>query len=108
MALLRQVEEIAKNNGASSVDKIVLSIGPLAGVEASLLENAFLISCPGTVAENAQLICESSDIKVKCHECGQKSIATINRLLCEECGSWKTSVISGDELLLKQVGLVFK
>ena len=39
--LMRQVENVAQQNGAESVDRILLRVGQLSGVEASLLKHAF-------------------------------------------------------------------
>ena len=54
-ALMDQVERIATEQGAKQVDSIVLSIGPLSGVEPDLLSRAFEIARLQTVAENALL-----------------------------------------------------
>ncbi len=103
LALLKQVQEVAASNGSNSVERIVIQIGPLSGVDPHLLENAFTIARAGTIAASAELTCEAGEIKVACQECGAETIASINKLLCQECGSWKTSVLSGYDLILKQV-----
>jgi len=41
LALMQQVERIAREHEAASVDRIVLQVGPLSGVEAPLLERAW-------------------------------------------------------------------
>ncbi len=105
-ALLRQVETIAQEHEACGVDKIVLRIGPLAGVEPKLLQDAFPIARAGTVADGAELVIESLPLRVRCDSCGAESDAAPNRLLCGACGDWHTRVISGDEMLLASVELL--
>jgi len=95
-----QVERIAVEQGASRVDRIVLSIGPLSGIEPVLLRRAYEAACLQTVAENAYLEIETGGIEVECRSCGAKGEAEVNRLLCPACGDWKVNLVKGDELLL--------
>jgi hydrogenase nickel incorporation protein HypA/HybF len=42
---------------------------------------------------------------VKCSQCGAESAAKPNRLLCGECGDYRTNLVSGDEMVLKSLEL---
>ena len=105
LALLEQVQRIAMERKATRVSRVVLQVGPLSGVEAGLLRNAYPLAAAGTVAENAELVIESADIVVHCSECGRESPATPNRLLCAHCGGFRTRISSGDEMILKSLEL---
>jgi hydrogenase nickel incorporation protein HypA/HybF len=98
--LMDQVERIAAEQNASRVDSIVLSIGPLSGVEPVLLNRAYEVARLHTVAENAELEIETGPIVVECRDCGAKGEAEVNRLLCPSCGNWQVNLVQGDELLL--------
>lgn len=98
--LMDQVERIAMEQGANRVDRIVLSIGPLSGIEPVLLRRAYEAACLQTVAENADLEIETGAIEVECRSCGASGEAEVNRLLCPACGDWKVNLLKGDELLL--------
>ncbi|MEN8173221.1 MAG: hydrogenase maturation nickel metallochaperone HypA [Chloroflexota bacterium] len=104
-SLMEQVENIALERNAQSVTTIVIGIGPLSGVEAQLLKNAYSIASAGTVAEDAELVIEQLSIKVKCTQCGSESDALPNKLICKQCGDWRTTLISGDEMMLMSVEL---
>ena len=104
-SLMNQVESIALERSAQSVTLIVIGIGPLSGVEAQLLKNAYPLASIGTIAENAELIIEKLPVHVKCSHCGKESEAFPNRLLCKHCGDWQTTLLSGDELILLSVEL---
>lgn len=104
-ALINQLETIASERNAQSISLIVVGIGPLSGVEAQLLKNAYPIASTGTVAENAEIVIEQLPVKVKCNECGCESETKPNKLICKNCGNWRTTLISGDELLLLSVEL---
>jgi hydrogenase nickel incorporation protein HypA/HybF len=105
-ALIGQVEGIAREHRATGVTLIRLQIGPLAGVEPQLLEQAYPLASAGTTAAGAQLVIERLPIKVRCRQCGAETPAEANRLLCGSCGDWHTTVISGDEMILTSVELV--
>ena len=104
-SLIDQVENIALERDAQSVTSIVIGMGPLSGVEAQLLKNAYPIASAGTIAENAKLVIEHLAIKVKCTQCGSESDALPNKLICKQCGDWRTTLISGDEMMLMSVEL---
>ena len=99
-SLMDQVERIAKEQGASRVDSIVLSIGPLSGVEPELLSRAYEVSIAQTIAEDAELEIETGPIIVECRSCGASGAAEVSRLVCPSCGDWQVDLTQGDELLL--------
>jgi hydrogenase nickel incorporation protein HypA/HybF len=105
LSLLDQVERIARDHGADRVERILLRIGPLSGVEAPLLANAYPLAAAGTIAEHATLDIEPAAIRVKCSACGAETEAEPNRLICGECGDWHTRLVSGDEMLLANLEL---
>jgi hydrogenase nickel incorporation protein HypA/HybF len=104
-ALLAEVASVARRRGAPAVTDIHVGIGPLSGVEADLLRDAFPIAAAGTVAETATLYIRRTPVTVRCSECGKETEARANRLLCGNCGDWRTRLTSGDELLLERVGM---
>ncbi len=103
LSLLQQMEQIANERNAVAVEKIYLQIGPLSGIEPALLRNAYPLAAAGTVAADAELIIEASDVVVSCTECGVESPAKANRLLCSACGDFRTRVVSGDEMILQRL-----
>ena len=104
-SLIDQIENIAMDRDAKSVTSIVIGMGPLSGVEAQLLKSAYPIASIGTIAEHAELIIENLPVRVKCNRCDCETDALPNKLICGHCGDWKTTLISGDELLLMSVEL---
>ncbi|MGB5177641.1 MAG: hydrogenase maturation nickel metallochaperone HypA [Gammaproteobacteria bacterium] len=105
IALMEQVERIAQEHQAGRVERIVLQVGPLSGVEAQLLEHAWPLAAAGTLAEAAELVIETAPVKVKCTQCGAESEVVPNRLLCAACGDYRTRLVSGDEMLLANLEL---
>ncbi len=103
--LLDQVGEIARYKGAERVLSVTVRIGPLAGVEPALLQAAFALAATGTPAAAAVLNIERTALRVQCRECGEKTHARTNCLVCQSCGSWRTRVLEGEEMYLTHVEL---
>ena len=103
-AIVTQVEQIALQHQAE-VFSITLRIGPLSGVEASLIEQAYPLAVAGTALSAARLIIDSLPVRVRCLSCHEETVAAPNRMLCARCGDWHTELVSGDELLLASVEL---
>jgi hydrogenase nickel incorporation protein HypA/HybF len=102
-SLLTQVAEIALNRGAHAVARITIEVGPLSGVEPSLLSSAFAIMRLGSVAAGAELLVEVTAVTVRCLACGASTHTAANRLVCGTCGGFRTRMIAGDELRLRQI-----
>lgn len=103
LSLLQQVEDIAQQNNASVIDRIVLRVGPLSGIEPDLLRNAYPLAVAGTIAEHAELVVEESGVVVCCTQCDAESNVPSNRLVCPECGDFRTRLVSGDEMILQRL-----
>jgi len=103
--LVKEATRVASVQGAARVTRIVVAIGPLAGVEAPLLERAFTVARAGTIAHSAILEMEMIPVTVWCGGCNAETPAVANRLLCGKCNDWKVQLKSGDELILKSVEL---
>ena len=108
LALLQQVETIARERNAARIEKIFLRVGPLSGIEPALLKNAYPMAVAGTIAAEAELFIEPADVVVSCTQCGAESTVRPNRLLCSECGDFRTRLISGDEMILQRLEMSFE
>jgi hydrogenase nickel incorporation protein HypA/HybF len=104
-AMLTQVIEIAANRGADAVERIVIEVGPLSGVEPRLLARAFDVLRAGSCAADAVLSIESPGVTICCMECGAQSQTAPNRLVCAGCGGYRSRIVTGDELQLRRVEL---
>jgi hydrogenase nickel incorporation protein HypA/HybF len=104
-ALLSQVTAIAREQGAQAIERIVVEVGPLSGVDGPLLARAFEVARFGSCAAEAVLSIDTPQVTVSCLSCGAQSHAAPNRLLCDACGGYRTRIIAGDELNLRRVEL---
>lgn len=104
-ALVTQLAAVSAANGGGAVELVRLRIGPLSGIEAPLLRRAFPLAAAGTVADGAELLIEMAPVTVLCHECGARTHAAPNRMLCGACNAYRVRMVSGDEMLLESVEL---
>ena len=104
-ALLRRVEALAPNE-AGRVSAVRVTAGPLSGVEPELLVRAFRMARPGSKASTAELIIERAPVRIRCLGCAYETETAPNALVCPACGSERTQLLSGDELLLTGIDLL--
>jgi len=98
--LINEVERLAREHNAERIDSIVLSIGPLSGIEPHLLRRAFDIARLDSVAKHAELEIETGPVVVECRSCGARGEVQANCLLCPSCGDWQVNMVQGAEMLL--------
>jgi hydrogenase nickel incorporation protein HypA/HybF len=105
-ALLRQVTEIAIDRGSDVVEHIIIEAGPLSGVEPVLLARAFgVLRTSSCATAQASLSIETPAVIIRCTNCSTESPTAPNRLVCPQCGDFRTRVVAGDELRLRRVEL---
>lgn len=104
-ALVDRVTSIAGEQRARQVFSVRVAIGPLSGVEPQLLAQAYPIAAAGSIAEAAELQLETLPVRVFCPACDSETDARPNRLVCGQCGDWRTRLVSGDELMLQNIEL---
>jgi hydrogenase nickel incorporation protein HypA/HybF len=104
-ALMTQVQQSAANHRAAAIERVVLAVGTLSGLEPPLLQRAFEIARAGTLAAAAVLEIQTCPARVHCRTCGAHSEVAPNRLLCAVCGDWRVTVTGGDELTLLSLEL---
>lgn len=102
-SLLDVVIETAHKNSAKSVLSVEVNIGRLAGVEKSSLLFAFDALKEGTLAEKARLIINDIPIVGKCNACGLEDEYENFVFSCHNCGSYDVTLISGEELNIKEI-----
>lgn len=100
---MSQLEELAQQEDVQRVERVLVGVGPLSGVEPQLLQQAYPLAVAGTLAEHSELVIENRPVRVHCQQCDRDSDASVSRLLCGHCGNWRTTLLSGDELMLMQV-----
>lgn len=105
-ALLDQVDDVARQRAALRAAGVTVRVGPLSGIEPNLLSRAFEVArLRSPLTADAALTIERAVPRVRCDACGHEGEAGPTNLACRNCGSRRTHLVEGDELLLMQVAL---
>ena len=99
-ALLEQIEDVAEENDASKVTKIVVKIGVMSGVEAHLLEIAFNTFKEKTICDKAEFVMNIQPLTIECMECNLISELKQIEYCCQKCKSTNVQVIDGEDMFL--------
>jgi hydrogenase nickel insertion protein HypA len=99
-ALLNQCEDIAKENKATKITKVITKIGVMSGVETHLLQVAFDTFKEKSICDGAEFIMNVQKLKVRCRECNDEyEIDEIN-YKCRSCGHLGVDTIDGEDMYL--------
>ena len=102
---LATVQRYAADRSLRHVDRIVLRIGALSGVEPEALRFAFDIAARGTAAEGAVLDIESVPAAVYCPRCRREFEGAAGSFIfaCPSCGEFCGEIRRGRELELSRL-----
>ena len=99
-ALLNQCEEVAEQNNAQKITKVVCKIGVMSGIENHLLQVAFDTFKEGTMCAEAEFIINEQRLKLECRDCGHVFETDEIRYYCTECESLRVKVLDGEDMFL--------
>lgn len=103
--IVESIHEHVPKEKLSLVRKISMEIGVASGVVSESLMFAFDAIVEGTPLMNATLETKHVPFIVHCRECSRDSNNDAGYLLCDFCDSTDVSILSGSELILKQIEL---
>jgi hydrogenase nickel incorporation protein HypA/HybF len=93
-------EEMQGHNGAK-LEAIHVRLGPLSGVVKESLLSAYELARAATPFASARLVFEDCPIVVFCAQCqAERSVESLQRLCCVECGTPAVKIVRGRELEL--------
>jgi len=103
--LLSQVDEIIASHGGGTLRVVRVQIGPLAGIEPTLIRSVWeQLRCEaGHGACTLEL--EEVPLVAHCRDCDLDFRPVRFRFHCPHCGSTRTDVVTGDAILLDSIVL---
>ncbi|NOX24550.1 MAG: hydrogenase maturation nickel metallochaperone HypA [Deltaproteobacteria bacterium] len=104
-SLLRQLHDLAAQNGAKRVSKVTVEIGPLAGIVRDSFEFGFTtLAAESPVTHGAALVIKTSAPEYQCLDCNHMMPASLHRPLnCPACQSEMVIPNGGSDIVLLQV-----
>ena len=107
--MVNLAEEIARENGAKEIKKIVVEIGKTSGVMPYYMHKYFPEASKGSLLEDAELEGIEVDVKALCEECGKEYYPNReNRYLCPHCGGRKAHIIKGKGVVLRNIVIEYE
>lgn len=102
-SLIELCEENAEKYHAVRIDKVIIKIGVLSGVDPHLLKIAFDTFKEKTICNNAQLMINIQPLIIQCNACGSKSELKKIIYKCRQCGNVNVEVVDGKEMYLMRL-----
>jgi len=104
--LLDQALVLAKEYNAHGIKTINVTMGPLCTIDSHHLQETFSYASSGTMADKARLVINKIPMTVRCLECSAESQVVPGRMICRQCGSQHTQLISGNEIMIHDIELI--
>lgn len=101
--VVKQVEEFAKENNITEIDKLVLEVGELSSMYPKYIEDVYPIAVEDSMLKDTKLEIEMLPGLGSCQECNFGYNLKLNNNICPLCGSTKYNVISGTEFNIKSI-----
>jgi len=94
-----------KHSKGKEVDRVVVDIGKMSGIEPHFLKESFNAFKEDTVCKDALLDINLIDITILCNKCQTKSKIEDYNFFCPKCNSGDTKVLSGQEMHIQYLEL---
>ncbi len=102
-SMIHTLERTVREEGLTSVDKIVIEVGELSGIVPSYLEKSWPAARYKTFMENTELEMIVIPGIVKCRTCGRVFNAVDNDLHCPDCGGQDLEILEGNDMVIKEL-----
>lgn len=107
--IVRSAERHAAMNNVDRLGYVIVEVGELTGVVPNYLSSLWDMGVKGTVCEGSELIIETVPGMVRCLDCG-KEYPLMEHLgkdlpICPNCQKERFTVLSGREMIIKEIGV---
>lgn len=98
VSIVELAEEEALKVNSTSISKIEVEIGTMAGVETEALQFCWESAIEGTMAKKAELVIIKIQAEARCLECGKDFPIEHFFAECPSCHSFRYEITKGKEL----------
>ena len=102
-AMLRMVRRICAEEQLAHVERIVLEVGELSGIELPYLYDGFDAVTHGTDFDGVELVVETAPGVLHCNDCDIDFPLKNQELFCPECFGKNLSIREGRDMTLKSI-----
>ena len=108
MNVLEQVDAVAAENKAEKVLKVTMEVGEVSTIVPELFIDAFNWAKKKTdFLQEAELDMIIIEGRTYCQNCGETYKTTAHGKQCPHCGSYETYLLTGDQVIIKDIAAVF-
>lgn len=97
------IEEQAREQAFSRVERVALDVGAFSGVEVEALRFGFDVAMKGSVAEHARLEIHHSEGRGWCMACAEEVTMAQRYDACPKCGGYQLAVTGGEDLKIREL-----
>lgn len=102
--IIKQVEEVAKENNVNTVNSVTIEIGEVSTVVPDYLLDCWnWASAKSEILKGAPLIVETLEAVSICEDCKQEYGTIAYGKTCPHCGSSHTYLLRGNEFNIKEI-----
>jgi hydrogenase nickel incorporation protein HypA/HybF len=101
--VVKTVENIARENGVTKIDTLVLQIGELSSMIPQYIEACYPAVVDGTLLQDTKLKIEIMPGNAICKKCSKVFNLIENNNKCPKCGSDNWEILSGKEFFIKEI-----
>ena len=101
--VVKTVENFAKQNQLTKIDKLVLQIGELSSMIPRYIEACYPAAVDGTMLQNTKLEIEVLPGNGICRNCNKVFNLIENNNKCPHCGSNDWEILCGKEFMIKEI-----
>ena len=106
--VLEQVDEVAEQYKAEKIMKVTMEVGEVSTIVPDLFTDAFNWARKKTrFAQEAELEMIIIEGRTYCRACGETYRTTEYGKKCPHCGSPETYLLTGDQVIIKDISAVF-
>jgi hydrogenase nickel incorporation protein HypA/HybF len=98
VSIVELAEEEALKANSTSISKIEIEIGTMAGVETEALQFCWESAIEGTMAQKAELVILKIQAEARCLDCGKDFTIEHFFTECPSCHSFRYEITKGKEL----------
>jgi hydrogenase nickel incorporation protein HypA/HybF len=103
ISIIDLAEEEALKAEATSISKIEVEVGTMAGIDPDALFFAWDSVIQGTMAQHSKLVINTIQAEAHCLECGKSFPAEHFFVQCPHCNSYRYQIIKGKELRISSL-----
>lgn len=102
--IIRDVENVARQNGIGRVNAVTLALGEVSGVVPDLLLDAWRWAADKKhLTEGCELKVETVPAVTHCTACGEDYATVEHGKACPACGSGETYLVRGQEVMIREI-----